>query len=155
MLNHEDFLSVVRNTPLVSIDLVVTDADGRLLLGLRTNEPARGSWFVPGGRILKGESLEQAFARICATELGLPLQLDTARLLGVYTHLYDTNFAGAPGVSTHYVVLAYRLPLAALPAELPRAQHSSYRWWSGQEARDAGTVHPNNLPYFSPHQTDS
>ena len=29
-------------------------------MGQRTNEPARGSWFVPGGRILKDEPLDEA-----------------------------------------------------------------------------------------------
>jgi colanic acid biosynthesis protein WcaH len=33
----------------VSIDLIVRDADGRVLLGLRNNRPARDWWFVPGG----------------------------------------------------------------------------------------------------------
>ncbi len=59
-LARDAFLAVVRDAPLVSIDLVLPDDVGRLLMGLRTNEPARGSWFVPGGRILKDEPLDEA-----------------------------------------------------------------------------------------------
>jgi len=149
-LSHDAFLAVVRDTPLVSIDLVVADGDGRLLMGQRTNEPARGSWFVPGGRILKDEPLDDAYARLTAIELGIALPRADATLLGLYTHLYDTNFAEAPGVSTHYVVIACRVDLQVTLDALPRAQHSGYRWWARDEAIASGVVHPNNFPYFPP-----
>ena len=69
-LGREEFLEVVDRAPLVSIDLAVRDAKGRVLLGKRTNEPAKGCWFVPGGRIHKNERLDAAFRRICLDELG-------------------------------------------------------------------------------------
>jgi len=147
-LSHDAFLAVVRDTPLVSIDLVVPDAQGRLLMGQRINEPARGSWFVPGGRILKDEPLDDAFVRLTSIELGVTLARTDAHLLGVHTHLYETNFAGVPGITTHYVVLAYRVDLSAGLDTLPRVQHSSYRWWGRDEAIASGQVHPNNFPYF-------
>jgi colanic acid biosynthesis protein WcaH len=147
-LSHDAFLAVVRDTPLVAIDLVVPDAAGRLLMGQRTNEPARGCWFVPGGRILKDEPLDDAFARLTRIELGVALSRADAPLLGLYTHLYETNFAGAPGISTHYVVIACRIDLPVELDALPRAQHSAYRWWARDEAITSGQVHPNNYPYF-------
>lgn len=149
MLSHEDFLTVVRLTPLVAIDLVVRDADGRVLMGLRTHEPARGCWFVPGGRIRKDETLDDAFVRISRSELGAARTRDSTRLLGVFTHCYDTNFADAPGVTTHYVVIACEIEHFAPTTPLPQDQHSGYRWWSHDEAiASDGRVHPNNLPYF-------
>ena len=56
-LSDEQFRDLVAYGPLISIDLIVTDAHGRALVGLRRNEPARETWFTPGGRIRKGESL--------------------------------------------------------------------------------------------------
>ena len=61
MLSNADFLTVVRLTPLVAIDLIVTDGNRRILLGHRRNRPAQGTWFVPGGRITKNETLDAAF----------------------------------------------------------------------------------------------
>src|SRR3954466_13792753 len=54
-LSDAQFADVVRLAPLVSIDLVIRDPDGDVLVGLRTNAPAKGFWFVPGGRIRKNE----------------------------------------------------------------------------------------------------
>jgi len=146
MLDQQTFLSVVNNTPLVSIDLLVRSGANKLLLGRRVNQPAAGDWFVPGGRIYKSETLEQAFLRITATELGLAHHLDQARLVGAFTHLYDTNFAGAPGISTHYVVLGYRLDLNIDPDQLPAQQHSNYCWLGSHD--DLSQVHPNSQAYF-------
>ena len=64
LLSPDDFYSVVRLAPLVSIDLIIRNARGEVLLGLRNNEPAKGFYFVPGGIILKQERLHEAFARI-------------------------------------------------------------------------------------------
>ena len=69
-LGQQAFLEVIDRTPLVAIDLVVVDPQQRVLCGKRTNQPARGFWFAPGGRILKGETLDAAFARIATAELG-------------------------------------------------------------------------------------
>ena len=61
-LRQEDFATVVRSTPLVSLDFIVENSRGEFLLGKRTNRPAQGYWFVPGGRVQKDETLEAALA---------------------------------------------------------------------------------------------
>lgn len=147
MLSPEAFLAVVRDAPLVAIDLLLEDPQGRLLVGLRCNEPARGSWFVPGGRVRKGESLADALARIAQNELALAVPFEAFQLDGVYEHHYPTNFAGAQDIATHYVVLAYRLRLEA-PAQLrPDGQHRELRWLSPQELRADPAVHPYTRAY--------
>ncbi|MHC5075082.1 MAG: GDP-mannose mannosyl hydrolase, partial [Planctomycetota bacterium] len=50
-IKDDEFINVIKLTPLVSIDLLIKNADGKYLLGLRENEPAGNYWFVPGGRI--------------------------------------------------------------------------------------------------------
>ncbi|MDD3763237.1 MAG: GDP-mannose mannosyl hydrolase [Nevskiales bacterium] len=146
-LPAQDYLQMIARMPLVSIDLIVRDPRQRILVGLRSNEPARGTWFVPGGAIRKNETLDHAFARITHAELGLSLARREARLLGVYEHLYSTNFAEVPGIGTHYVVLAHELQLPAMPA-LPRDQHSDYRWMTEFELREHPQVHANTRAYF-------
>lgn len=143
----EKFLDAVRSVPLVSFDLLVRDASDRILLGRRKNEPARGFWFVPGGIIRKGETLSEAFARICRDELGQPLQLAAARLKGVYEHFYEENAAGVAGVATHYIVLAYELTWPSDLTGLPLDQHNEYGWFTETEILDHPQVHANTKAY--------
>ena len=151
-LTGETFRTVVASTPLVSIDLVVQNAQGEILLGQRLNRPARGFWFVPGGRIMKNETLDAAFRRLTATELGERFERSHARLLGVYEHFYaDSVFgAGEADPDTHYVVLGYHLVLAeGRDLEPPRGQHDRYRWWSRDEMQDSAAVHANTRAYLN------
>lgn len=140
-LGREEFLKVVRVAPLVSVDIVVQDAEGRALMGLRSNEPAKGFWFVPGGRILKGERIAEAFERVVAEELGCKVSFGNARFLGVFQHFWDTNFAGEPGVSTHYVSLAYWLKLPEGAAIHGDPQHAELKWLPVEEALGDDRVH--------------
>ncbi len=138
---------MVANAPLVSIDLVVRGPDGRVLLGQRTNRPAQHCWFVPGGRIVKDESVQQAFERLLQAELGISADGMTARFRGIYQHFYDDNFSGL-GFSTHYVVLAYEISLSEMPLELPDAQHCEYRWFTEQALLNEPLVHKHTRWYF-------
>ena len=45
MLELEMFKAVIASTPLVSIDLIVMNSQGEILMGLRNNRPAQGYWF--------------------------------------------------------------------------------------------------------------
>lgn len=146
-LDKETFRTVVRSAPLVSIDLVVINSQGQVLLGQRTNRPAQGFWFVPGGRILKNEAMAAAFLRLSKAELGFASELGDAEFLGVYEHFYTDNFSGTD-FSTHYVVLGYRLVHDLDLNSLPDAQHHSYRWFDIAELLASVQVHDNTKAYF-------
>ncbi len=146
-LEAEPFATIVKHTPLVSIDLIVRDASGRILLGMRANRPAQDFWFVPGGRINKNETIEAAFTRLVKVELGTFQSINEAHFLGVYQHFYDDNFSGTD-FSTHYVVLAYELTIDIALDDLPCEQHSHYRWFDVDVLLDVDDVHENTKAYF-------
>lgn len=148
-LPRDDFAQVIRHTPLVSIDLIVRDESDRVLVGLRVNRPARGTWFTPGGRINKDERMDDAFLRISHAELGRPIPRGAASLLGVYEHHYDDNALEIPGVSTHYVVIAYQLYVNAASLVLPAEQHEEFRWMDPDELCNDEAVHQNTKAYFA------
>ncbi|MBN9099520.1 MAG: NUDIX domain-containing protein [Pseudonocardia sp.] len=50
------------------------DADGRILLVRRRNDPGRGLWSVPGGRVEAGESDAEALVREMHEETGLTVR---------------------------------------------------------------------------------
>ena len=62
------------------VGAVLTDGQGRLLLIRRANEPGRGLWSLPGGRVEPGETDEQAVVREVAEETGLTVRV--GRLAG-------------------------------------------------------------------------
>lgn len=144
----QDFAHVVRMTPLVSIDLILRDPEGAVLVGLRTNEPAKGFWFVPGGRIGKNERLDDAFIRILHIETGLEYHRAAARFLGVYEHIYEANRLREPGYGTHYVVLGYEIKLPMRPTIQLDDQHSAIKWMTAPELLATPDVHENTKAYF-------
>jgi len=117
-------------------------------LGKRLNRPAQGFWFVPGGRIGKGESIDKAFLRLTQEELGMGVAKDSASLLGVYEHFYPDNFSG-DDFSTHYVVLGFELELDLELEQLPADQHDNYRGWTVSEMLKSDEVHLHTKSYFS------
>lgn len=144
----KDFEHIVRLTPLIAIDLIVRSPDGRVLVGLRKNEPARNMFFVPGSRITKNESLAAAFKRISREELGVEMRLADASFRGVYEHFYPTNRFGKAGFGTHYITLGYELNQPLDTAALPRDQHNDYAWMTEAELVGSPNVHPNTKAYF-------
>ncbi|WP_154124395.1 GDP-mannose mannosyl hydrolase [Grimontia hollisae] len=147
-LDIDTFKTVVASTPLVSIDLIVRNSINQVLLGLRSNRPAQGYWFVPGGRICKDEKFDEVFLRLTRVELGKPIHIENAKFIGPYQHLYDDNFSGEK-FSTHYVVLGYELSTELSLSELPQDQHNKYKWWSIDDLLDSKKVHRNTKAYFS------
>ena len=81
--------------PQVAVAAVVVD-DGRVLLIRRRNEPARGRWTLPGGRVLPGERLAEAVVRELAEETGLVGTVE--RFLDVVERI---------GGGHHYVIVDY------------------------------------------------
>ncbi|WP_426370159.1 GDP-mannose mannosyl hydrolase [Pseudocolwellia sp. HL-MZ7] len=147
-LDKETFSTVIESTPLVSIDLVVKNKHGQALLGERLNKPAKGNWFVPGGRILKDESMADAFKRLTKEELGQAFSINQAELLGPFDHFYSDNVFGDE-FSTHYVAIAYVLTLDTELEKLPLdVQHGSYKWFEIDSLLEDENVHLHTKWYF-------
>jgi colanic acid biosynthesis protein WcaH len=146
-LNKKEFQTVITSTPLISIDLLVKNSQGEYLLGYRTNQPAKSCWFVIGGRILKDESMDDAFIRICKNELGIRAVRGNANFLGPYEHFYP-DYVFGDDVSTHYVVLAYEITVDIDISALPNEQHNQYKWFTEQELLTDNDVHVHSKWYL-------
>jgi ADP-ribose pyrophosphatase YjhB (NUDIX family) len=62
------------------VGALVYDDQRRLLVVRRANEPGRGLWSIPGGRVEPGEDDPTAVAREVAEETGL--EVEVGRLVG-------------------------------------------------------------------------
>lgn len=147
-LSTDNFSQLINLGPLISIDLLVQNEESEYLLGLRNNRPAQGYWFVPGGRVQKNETLDAAFLRLTAEELGITMERRHAEFKGVYEHFYsDSVFGEQP--STHYIVLAYQLVLPAESVQLSVQQHNNTQWLKTNAILANPNVHQYTKLYFN------
>ena len=147
-IDKKHVLEIIETTPLVSIDLVIRNPSNKVLLGKRNNRPAMGYWFVPGGRIIKNETINQALKRISEVELGQDLSTKAPSLLGAYDHIYEDNFLNVKGINTHYVVLAFVIALQQEIEVKSDEQHTELKWWEIDKLLQDQTVHQNTKVYF-------
>ncbi len=72
MLISDDVYDVIKKSfPIPCIDLIIQNSAGEVLLLKRKNEPAKNQWWFPGGRILFGETRNEAVARKIKKECGI------------------------------------------------------------------------------------
>lgn len=115
---------VVENMPILCVDMIVTMGK-TVLLVKRDNEPLKGEWWVPGGRVLKGETLTDAVHRKMKEEVGL--EVDIHEFVGLYEGFFDKS---AHGVPTHTVSAVFVVRPISTDVELDN-QSSNYTWTSG------------------------
>lgn len=148
-LPDETFKSIIQHTPLISIDLIVRNEKGEVLLGKRLNAPAKGYWFVPGGRVRKNETLDDAFIRLVREELDIESGVTRAdaKFLGIFEHFYkDCVFGG--DVSTHYIVLVYEFTLEKVNEIKKRNQHSKFNYFNVNDISSKKDIHELTKHYF-------
>lgn len=148
MLKAEHFKEVVKNAPLIALDLIVIDEEGRVLLGLRNNNPGIGLWSVPGGRIYKNETLKDAFKRISQNELGLAVDVNSIWFRGVYEHFYQESFFNGANINTHYITIACEIKLAKTDGIALNSQHKQYKFFEIKELLESKKVLENTKRFF-------
>ncbi len=143
------FKSLVRWAPIVSIDLIFLNRANKVLLGYRSNRPAKNTWFVPGGRIFKGERIADAMVRIARGETGIEIRPAQAQFEGVFQHFYSNSvFSASRSLPTHYVVLAFKVRFRRDPKLRPDSQHKELRWFTAGDLLRTRAVHANTKAYF-------
>ena len=122
------FRNILQLVPIPTVDFVIvrTKNDKReFLLGKRSNKPYRGRWFVPGGRVLWGETLEEAAGRQLKRELGITLR--RFRFVG---HCAFVNPPGNLGVKYHTILHVYRVELPKGVAVQSNQENRIIRWFT-------------------------
>ena len=102
-LPFKKYKEIVRVLPIMCIDAVIVK-DGKYLLVKRKNEPLKGRYWTPGGRVLKGERLVDAVKRKVEEETGLKVK--PISVVGFYEDFYKKNELGLDSVHTTSIVFA-------------------------------------------------
>ena len=87
--------------PIVGVGAVVVK-DAKALVIKRANDPYKGQWSIPGGRVELGESLVDAVRRELREETGLDVQVGS--LIDVFERIQADD---AQGVRYHFVIVDY------------------------------------------------
>jgi colanic acid biosynthesis protein WcaH len=138
MLIPDDFYQkILLVMPIICVDLLVVDQAERVLLIRRKNEPAKGQWWVPGGRVHMGEMRLAAAVRKLREECGLTA--DGQSLAEIATE--DVILpVGEDGVS-HAVVTLYYVEVGGNPNVVLDGQSDGYDWRT-RNAWLAEDIHP-------------
>lgn len=88
-IDHELYRQILESMPIACVDVAIV-ADGKVLLVRRQDDPAKGQWWVPGGRVRKGETLKDAARRKAQEEVGLSCHV------GPIIHADETIFPDGP-----------------------------------------------------------
>jgi colanic acid biosynthesis protein WcaH len=125
---------------------------GKVLVGYRKNEPAKDTWFVPGGRIYKNEPFPVALTRILKDELGIHSYSGDYSITGVSDHIYDTCFykADPSCTNTHYVVITVKLKIdcSMINETKMMDQHTECKWMTTAELLQNKEVHEYTRRHF-------
>jgi len=70
------FASIVEYLPTVSLNLIVENSRGEFLFVMRSKQPVKDYWWLPGGRILSGESIPGAAQRILREETSIDARVE-------------------------------------------------------------------------------
>ncbi len=121
----ETYHAFLAAMPIACVDVAIVHR-GAVLLVRRKDAPARGEWWVPGGRVWKGETMRETAARKARDEVGIRCHV------GPIIHTAETIFPDGPaGIAVHSINTCFFLyPVAAtvrLSATLDQ-HHGGAKW---------------------------
>jgi len=85
---EETYKLILAHMPFPCVDIIVATENGVLLVW-RDNEPAKDQWWLPGGRVFKGETLEECALRKAREEVNL--ECSFKRLVHVEETIFETG----------------------------------------------------------------
>lgn len=133
------YAEIHRQMPIVCVDIIVRCGDGIVLIE-RDCEPARGEWWFCGGRVFKGENLQEAAQRIVSREAGLTIQ--NCILLGHGQTQFDADpFGHGEGTHTINFVFCTQVPEIDFLKLTLDDNHTDYRIFKLPEIY-ASDMHP-------------
>jgi len=126
---------IITQMPIPCVDVAITH-NHCVLLVKRLDEPAKGQWWLPGGRVYKSEMMVQTAKRKALEEVGLDCEV------GPLIHTAETVFEDGPnGIPVHSINSCFLLrPLNASKIKLD-SHHSAHSWF------DVGNLKNKLHPY--------
>jgi len=122
---QEDYNKFLESMVLCCVDIVIVH-EQKVLLVKRDTEPAKDQWWLPGGRLYKGEFLEDCARRKAIEEVGI--ECNTVRQLCTKETMFDI---GIDNIPIHSINTCFLLqPINNSPQVKLDSFSSDYKWVS-------------------------
>lgn len=105
-LPEDVFLFISRMTPLVNVDLLIRDENGRILLSWRDDAYAGKGWHIPGGILRFKEKFETRVLKVAENEIGARITFDPTPI-AINQTICTHNTRG------HFISLLYKCFLSS------------------------------------------
>lgn len=125
-LPDEVFYYISRTTPLVNVDLLIKDENGRTLLSWRNDQYCGEGWHVPGGIVRFRETLETRVKKVAETEIGVNVDFDMVPIAVNQCIHHERD------IRSHFVSILYKcsLPSTFIPENKGLSQENAgYLMW--------------------------
>jgi len=121
------YAQIKDHVPVLCVDILVVCA-GKVLLMRRLNEPVKGHWWTPGGRVHKWERLAEAAVRKLREETGISIKESALSYqLGVVEAMY-------PEQGSHTPTVVFSVYLEQFPSVVMDSQNDLCLWWNGSKS---------------------
>lgn len=124
--------------PIVCIDCAIQNTKGEYLFVKRNNHPLKGEYWLPGGRVLKHETLKGAAKRKMKQELGIDIEIE--RLMGFFERIFEKSSIDAAG-GFHAISFVFLSKPIQEPVVLDN-QSSSWKWFKELPAQLTEMLQP-------------
>jgi colanic acid biosynthesis protein WcaH len=128
LIPAELYREFLLNMPVVCVDLLVRRGS-KYLMVKRRDEPLKGEWWVPGGRVLKGEMVLETAIRKLRAETGI--QANTFKFIGFYEDFYEKSAFDVP---CHSISIVYETEVNGETVTIDETSED-FRWEWGLPAR--------------------
>lgn len=123
IINKNLYQQIVQVMPIPCVDLIVADDHGQVLLARRTNEPAMGAWWFPGGRVHYLETRVNAAVRKLREECGL--EADQLVELGTFDIIVERSDDDS---KSHAITTLYYAKVSRRQTFTLDSQNSEAEW---------------------------
>jgi 8-oxo-dGTP pyrophosphatase MutT (NUDIX family) len=120
--HDDDPLAPAANSRVPSVNVIVADEQGRILMIRRTDN---GNWALPGGAIDLGESMAEAAVRETAEETGITCEI--TGLVGIYTDpRHVIHYTSNDEVREEFSIVLTARPVSGVPST--SSESSEVHW---------------------------
>lgn len=105
-LPEDVFLFISRITPMINVDLLTKDENGRTLLSWRDDQYVGKGWHLPGGIVRFKEKLETRILKVAEKELGTVVEFDPVPI-AINQIICEHNTRG------HFISILYKCFLSS------------------------------------------